>query len=87
MQPQTSRQQILTYVLLVLVFNVPFDYLMTRAHSIRAGDFLYVRQGRNKFKGRMTIREVSPTSYTFSNEISIDGGPWTKIEEGKATKK
>jgi len=42
MQPQSSRQQILTYILLVFVFNVPFDYLMIRAHSIRAGDFLYV---------------------------------------------
>ena len=42
MQPQSSQQQILTYMLLVFVFNVPFDYLMIRAHSIRAGDFLYV---------------------------------------------
>src|SRR5260370_29399757 len=42
MQPQSSRQQILTYILLVFVFNVAFDYLMIRAHSIRAGDFLYV---------------------------------------------
>src|SRR5260370_6217812 len=41
-QPQSSQQRILTYILLVFVFNVPFDYLMIRAHSIRAGDFLYV---------------------------------------------
>ena len=45
------------------------------------------RQGGNKFKERFTLEEVSPTSYTFNNEISIDGGPWTEIEEGKATKK
>jgi hypothetical protein len=45
------------------------------------------QQGENKFKGRMTIKEVSPTSYTLINEISIDGGPWTKFQEGKATKK
>ncbi len=45
------------------------------------------QQGGNKFKERFTLKEVSPTSYTFINEISTDGGPWTKIEEGKATKK
>ena len=41
MRPQTSRQQMLTFVLLVFVFNVPFNYLMIRAHSIRAGGLLY----------------------------------------------
>ena len=45
------------------------------------------QQAENKFKGRMTIKEVSPTSYTLTNEISIDGGPWIKFQEGKATKK
>jgi hypothetical protein len=45
------------------------------------------QQAANKFKERFTLKEVSPTSYTFINEISIDGGPWTRIEEGKATKK
>jgi hypothetical protein len=34
-----------------------------------------------------TLKEVSPTAYTFIGEISIDGGPSTKIEQGKATKK
>ena len=41
MQLQTSRQQIVTYVLLVFVFNVPFNYLFIRSHSIRAGGLLY----------------------------------------------
>ncbi len=45
------------------------------------------QRGGNKFKGRVTIKEVSPTSSTSINEISIDGGPWTKLREGKATKK
>ncbi len=39
------------------------------------------KDGGKRFKG------VSPTSYTVLNEISIDGGPWTKVQEGKATKK
>lgn len=45
------------------------------------------KEGGKRFKGRFTIKEVSPTSYTFINEISIDDGPWTKVQEGKATKK
>ena len=44
------------------------------------------REG-DKVKERFTLKEVSPTSYTFITEISIDGGPWTKIEQGMATKK
>jgi hypothetical protein len=43
--------------------------------------------GKQQLKGRITLKEVSPTSYTFVNEISIDGGPWTKLQEAKATKK
>jgi hypothetical protein len=38
------------------------------------------------FKGRFMLKEDSPTSYSFTNELSVDGGPWTKLEEGKATK-
>jgi hypothetical protein len=30
--------------------------------------------------------QVSPTSYTYQAEASIDGGPWTVIAEGKVTK-
>ncbi len=42
--------------------------------------------GGKKVKGRFTLKEVSPTSYTYTFENSVDGGPWTKIMEGKATK-
>jgi Protein of unknown function (DUF1579) len=42
-------------------------------------------QGKS-FKGRFNLTEDSPTSYSFSEEMSSDGGPWTKLEEGKATK-
>jgi len=37
-------------------------------------------------KFRFTEVQVSPTSYTFKFENSVGGGPWTVIEEGKATK-
>jgi uncharacterized protein DUF1579 len=45
------------------------------------------QQGGDKVKERYTLKEVSPTSYTFIGELSTDAGPWTEIEEGKATKK
>ena len=45
------------------------------------------KEGGKRLKGRLTVKKVSPTSSTFTNEVSIDGGPWTKIQEGKATKK
>ncbi len=37
-------------------------------------------------KGRFTLKEVSPTSYTYKFDVSSDGGGWTNIMEGKATK-
>lgn len=43
-------------------------------------------EGGKSFKARFMLKEVSPTSYTFTNELSVEGRPWTKLEEGKATK-
>ncbi len=37
-------------------------------------------------KGRFTMKIASPTSYTFTSEISQDGTKWTTIMDGKATK-
>ncbi len=45
------------------------------------------KEGGKRLKVRFTLKEVSPTSSTSTEEVSIDGGPWTKIGEGKATKK
>jgi hypothetical protein len=42
--------------------------------------------GGKKVKGRFTLKEVSPTSYTFTFDTSTDSGAWTKVMEGKATK-
>jgi hypothetical protein len=38
-------------------------------------------------KGRVTVTEESPTAYAYKMEASIDGGPMSILEEGKATKK
>lgn len=43
--------------------------------------------GGQAFKGRYTMKIVSPTSYTFKYEISKDGTEWTTMMDGKATKK
>jgi len=37
-------------------------------------------------KTRVTITEESPTAYSFKMESSVDGGPWTLIEEAKVRK-
>ena len=38
-------------------------------------------------KGRFTIQVTSATSYTFVFDMSPDGGKWSTVMEGKATKK
>jgi len=42
--------------------------------------------GGQKFKGRYTMKILSPTAYTFKFEISPDGSAWTTVMDGKATK-
>jgi hypothetical protein len=37
-------------------------------------------------KGRFTIKELSPASYTYKFEYSADGSSWITAVEGKATK-
>ena len=36
---------------------------------------------------KMTLKMVSPTSYTLKFEVSMDGTNWMPFMEGKATKK
>jgi hypothetical protein len=38
------------------------------------------------YRGRYTIKVVSPTSYTFKFEIAPEGGDWSTVMEGEATK-
>ena len=35
----------------------------------------------------MTLKIVSPTSYTFKFDVSVDGTNWMPFMEAKATKK
>lgn len=43
--------------------------------------------GGQSFKGRYTMKVLSPTSYAFKFEMSTDGTKWTDMMDGKATKK
>jgi Protein of unknown function (DUF1579) len=42
--------------------------------------------GGQTFKSRYTMVETSPTSYTFKWDTSPDGGKWSTMMEGTATK-
>lgn len=42
-------------------------------------------QGKT-MRGRYTVKTISPTSYTFKFEMAPEGGDWSTIMEGKATK-
>jgi hypothetical protein len=42
--------------------------------------------GGKPAKRRQTLTEVSPTSYSYKVERSVEGGPWTQTIDLKATK-
>ena len=43
--------------------------------------------GGQTFKGRYTMKVLSPTAYSFKYEVSQDGTSWTTVMDGKSTKK
>jgi len=43
--------------------------------------------GGQDIKQKLTIKVLSPTSYSMKFEISMDGTTWTTFMDGKATKK
>ncbi len=36
---------------------------------------------------RVTVTEQTPTAYDYRIEMSVDGGPWAVLEQGKSTKR
>ena len=42
--------------------------------------------GGQKFKSRVTVKELSPTEYTFKMELQGSDGKWTPLMEAKSTK-
>jgi hypothetical protein len=43
-------------------------------------------EGGDTMKGRFTVRQLSNTSYSFKFEVAAQGGEWTKVTEGLASK-
>ena len=46
-----------------------------------------MKMGPQTVKGKFTQKILSPTSYSFKFEMSMDGTTWNLIMDGKATKK
>ena len=44
------------------------------------------KMGDKVMKGRFTMKILTPSSYTFKYEVSPDGGTWTTVMDGTATK-
>ena len=44
------------------------------------------KMGGKMVKSRYTIKQLSPTSYTFKWEMQAAGGAWSTVMEGKSTK-
>ena len=42
--------------------------------------------GGKPMKSRYTIKQLSPTAYSFKWEMQGDAGTWSTLMEGKSTK-
>jgi len=57
--------------------------------TVQGGTWVYddeTKMGGKSVKSRYTIKETSPTSYTFKWETMGDDGAWQTVMEGKSTK-
>jgi hypothetical protein len=57
--------------------------------TVRGGTWTYTDEGTmggQKYKSRVTIKEVSPTHYTFRMEMQGPDGKWAPLMESKNTK-
>jgi hypothetical protein len=70
------------------------EFDSTGEHTVAKGTFEgdtwtwtnEAKMGDKVMKGRYTEKITSPTSYDYKYEASIDGGEYTTMMEGKATK-
>jgi hypothetical protein len=57
--------------------------------TVRGDTWTYTDEGMmggEKHKTRVTIKELSPTAYTFRMEMEGPGGKWMPMMESKNTK-
>jgi len=55
--------------------------------TVQEGSWVYndeTKMGGKMVKSRYTIKEISPTSYTFKWEMMGDDGTWASVMEGKS---
>jgi hypothetical protein len=69
--------------------NSPMAMATVPRGTTQGGTWVYndeARMGGTTVKSRYTIKETSPTSYTFKWETLGEDGAWQTVMEGKATK-
>jgi hypothetical protein len=57
--------------------------------TVEGDTWVYTDEGKmggKTIRSKYTIREMSPTSYSFTWEMQGDDGSWKKVLEGKQTK-
>ena len=57
--------------------------------TVQGNTWIYTDEGvmgGQKVKSRVTIKELSPTAYTFSMELQGPDGKWNQVMESKSTK-
>jgi hypothetical protein len=69
--------------------NSPMVMASVPRGTVQAGTWVYddeAKMGGKMVKSRYTIKETSPTSYTFKWEMQGEDGAWQAVMEGKSTK-
>ena len=69
--------------------NSPMTMASVPRGTVQGGTWIYndeSKMGGKPVKSRYTIKEVSPTSYTFKWETQGEDGAWQTVMEGKSTK-
>jgi uncharacterized protein DUF1579 len=82
----SAEEKIYTYY---GIDNSPMVMASVPRGTVQAGSWVYddeTKMGGKSVKSRYTIKETSPTSYTFKWETMGDDGAWQTVMEGKSTK-
>ncbi len=69
--------------------NGPMAMVTVPRGTVQDGTWVYndeAKMGGKTVKSRYSIKETSPTSYTFKWETQGDDGTWQTVMEGKSTK-
>ena len=82
----SSEEKVYTYY---GVDNTNMTMASVPKGTVRGDTWTYTdagTMGGQKFKSRVTIKELSPTAYTFKMEMQGPDGKWMPVMESKSTK-